>query len=454
MKEYIINEEYDRRLIASDWRYSAAIVGLKKYFDFHQIAFFYDKEKDYIEYNNESIDENKYFKFVEYFYLDYMHHRIVEDVLMDVEDISVLSEAQIKLVDEKLKANVPMKKFFPKLTYEDNIEILDIIKKNRTELTRETYRNGIHLYRKYSNTNALLKEDLKTCRLNGYNVDAGRKTKSISYMNDYSSFVYEDHLEFDFIPFAFTKSSEGVFINNNYNLRALFQTSSKLEGSYNEHKEEYNKNTRELLFNYRKESSSFINFDVEVIVKDVETNYYKTLFIRKPAIKIFEKIKNYKSIMFSKKLGKDYYLDIQKAITESIINLKNIDYIIETLLKEKWSFSSEIIRINSLIYGGESMDDKMKSAYGTAQKLKAKFKAENKENKITSYRNKLVSAITLKDYDKFCDILLQLSAYSQIPFNFSFDLFEDFEANKNIAYTFVNALGITPYNSKEDDKNE
>lgn len=462
MKEILNDGNYDTRLIASEWRYSASIVGLKKYFDYHCIDYFYENSKDYIEYNKNSIDEEKYLNFAEYYYSEYMHHKLVEDILISVEDVSELSQEQLKLLDEKLKANSSMKKYFSKLTSIDKDEILRLIEINRLDIVKETYRNGISLYRKFSNIKSLLKEDLKTCRLNGFNVDAGRKTKSISYMNDYSSYVFEDHLEFDFIPFAFTKSNEGIFINNNFNLKSLFQTSKKLSEIYDEHKDDYDKSLRELLFNYNRESSMFIEFDVEVIVKLPETNYFRSLFIRKPSINIFKEIKNYKSIMFSKKIAENYYLDIQKIITDSIINLKRIDDTIEILLKDKSRLSDEIIKINNLIYEtinpliyrGEDMDKKMKNAYSTAQQLKTKFIVEKKENKIASYRSKLVSAITLKDYDKFCDILLQLSSYSQIPFNFSFDLFEDFEANKNVAYTFVNALGVNPKNTKEDNTNE
>ena len=64
------------------------------------------------------------------------------------------------------------------------------------------------------------------------------------------------------------------------------------------------------------------------------------------------------------------------------------------------------------------------------------------KNKVKSYRQKLTSAIVAEDYDRFCEILLQLSSYSEIAFPFSYDLFEDFEKNKDIAYTFVAALDI------------
>jgi len=72
------------------------------------------------------------------------------------------------------------------------------------------------------------------------------------------------------------------------------------------------------------------------------------------------------------------------------------------------------------------------------------------ENKISSYRQKLISSIIFKDYDRVCQILLQLSNYSAVEFNFVYDLFEDFEENKDVIYTFVNALNK---NQNEDYKN-
>ena len=86
------------------------------------------------------------------------------------------------------------------------------------------------------------------------------------------------------------------------------------------------------------------------------------------------------------------------------------------------------------------MNQSMKNAYGCAKKVVEVFKARKSENKIDSYRQKLISSIVAKDYDRFCQILLQLSNYADVNFGFAYDLFEDFETNKNVAYTFVNAL--------------
>ena len=82
------------------------------------------------------------------------------------------------------------------------------------------------------------------------------------------------------------------------------------------------------------------------------------------------------------------------------------------------------------------MKQTMKKAYACAKEVAKKLP----ENKRESYKQKLTSAIVFKDYDRYCQILLQLSNYADMPFDFAYSLFEDFEENKDIAYTFVNAL--------------
>ena len=89
------------------------------------------------------------------------------------------------------------------------------------------------------------------------------------------------------------------------------------------------------------------------------------------------------------------------------------------------------------------MRQSMKVAYACAKEVAKKLP----ENKRESYRQKLTSAIVFKDYDRCCQILLQLSNYSDVSFDFAFDLFENFEENKDIAYTFINAL-----TKKKEDK--
>ena len=86
------------------------------------------------------------------------------------------------------------------------------------------------------------------------------------------------------------------------------------------------------------------------------------------------------------------------------------------------------------------MNRLMKKAYACAKEVAESLP----ENKVKSYRQKLTSTIVFKDYDRCCQILLQLSNYasnySDVKFDFVYDLFEDFESNKDVAYTFINAL--------------
>lgn len=135
MKTSIQNEKYDTMLEPSDWRFSAAIVGLLKYLNYHDLD--YKIEEDYILYNSSSINEEKYLDFVEYKYGEELHHRAVENILSNEE----ITEEQLKLVNEKLVANTVMKKNFGKIKCDNKNkkEILDIINKNRYELIRETY---------------------------------------------------------------------------------------------------------------------------------------------------------------------------------------------------------------------------------------------------------------------------------------------------------------------------
>jgi len=434
MKSIIENEKFDTRMETSDWRHSASIVGIKKYFDYLANRGYeletdlYKIDDDIILYNSKYITEERYLLFAEYYFEDAMHHRIIEQTLNNNE----FTDEQIKLVNDKLKANAIMEKVLKgvKFTGENKESILQTIDENRLLLIKETYRRGRSLYENFSNTNSLFKETGKICRIKNYNIDVGKKSKSISYNWDFKTYKSDDMKEFDFIPFAFSKSYEAFFINNNYSIKELYNTNNLISNS---------DNPRSTLFDDLKNSANFIDFDVEVIVKNRASDYFETMYIRKGAIKIFEEVKNYKAIKMKYKVNDNYYIDFEKEVTNRILNNIKLDSLIETLLKAKSNYSYNIrtlIDINTLIYGGNKMDDKMKSAYASAKRVIGKME----ENKVNSYKQKLISAITFKDYERFCEILLQLSSYSGIVFGFAYDLFENFEENKNIAYTFVNAL--------------
>ncbi|RXI49232.1 type I CRISPR-associated protein Cas8a1/Csx8 [Clostridium tetani] len=440
MKTSIQNEKYDTMLEPSDWRFSAAIVGLLQYLNYHDLD--YKMEEDYILYNSSGINEERYLDFVEYKYGDELHHRLVENILSNEE----ITEEQLKLINEKLVANTIMKKTFGKIKFDNTNkkEILDIINKNRYELIRETFRSKSDMYANYANTNQLFNDSQDYCRLVGYCIDTGKKGKSTGFNFTMNTFVGSDILEFDFIPFAFEGSREAFFINDNYTIQRLKMSneilSKKIESDLEG--ESKRKDARQALFKAIMEASDFIKRDVEVILKDISEDYFETLYIRKESIDIFKELINekieYKSFCFSHKITDKYYINIQKRVTESILNNVLLDELIEIFLKEKNRsyLVLQLIKINVLIRRDKTMKDRLKGAFACAKQVSKAIES----NKLDSYKQKLTSSIIFKDYDRVCQILLQLSNYSGIEFGFVYDLYDDFEENKDLAYTFINAL--------------
>ncbi len=426
------------RLYPSDWRYSAAIVGIVRYFK--DRGFDYNPTEDYIEYEQDLVlDQNSYLLFAEEFFKEKMHHI----TLLGLLENSELSEEQVKLFNEKLAANSICKKVFPKMKFSDSERtvFVDLIKEKRLDLISETFRNADSMYNKFLNSGKMFSESGAVCRINGYYVDTGRKTKSLSYYWDTKTFVFQDEPEFDFIPFGFTKTREAFFINNNYSIDFLVRSNDNLLNEIDLKNEDVSSIRKHLFFQHQ-QNSAYLDFDVEIITKSQDDGYFKTSYIRKKAIEIFKNIKEneYNSLLFSLKLNDQYYINIEKQVIESILNGLYLDGLIENLIKKmpnRYFNIETIIKINSKIYGGEkNMDDTISKAKNTAYAVKQNID----NNKIKSYRQKLISAITFKDYDRFCQILLQLSDYSGVIFNFAYDLFDDFEKNKNIAYAFVNGL--------------
>lgn len=139
---------------------------------------------------------------------------------------------------------------------------------------------------------------------------------------------------------------------------------------------------------------------------------------------------------------------------ECILNNTLLDDVIDLLLKEKKNYYTvyQLININDLIRGEKIMDDKIrKIIHACANEVRNKIP----ENKLESYRQKLTSSIIFKDYDRVCQILLQLSGYSDVYFSFADELFMDFEKNKDIAYTFINALGKSnKFNENTNEQNK
>lgn len=468
-KFIIDNKEFDRRICPSDWRYSAAIVGMIRFFEHFKTDHSIDYQHLYYNYDDVNKNsDNKYLSYVEHRYSKDLHHIILENLLSKKEKDDKTYDA----IKSRLSGNTIMSKVFKGVNEkEDPKVILDILNDNREEIVENTFKNAKYGYSKFSNTFKFRSESDVICRLNGYYADIGRKTKSLSFGFDNNSRNYSDEIEFDFIPFGFTNKRESIFLNNNFSIELLLKTNEKLEGEL-EDKED--RSFRSKLFYSLQEGSDYIDYDVEVILKDMDRDYFETIFIRKEASEIFEKIRNKdakngsikRALRRLVKITDDYYINIMEEVTNKILNLVVLDELIIFLfnLNERddrnyGSLIAQLTKINQIIYeqkyfagGDRGMDYKF--AYLSARDIKNHFRKRKIEHKLDSYRSKLISALSANDKDRFFDIMLQLSSYSQTPINFMHELFKDFEKNKNVAYDFVNQLNYFEFQEKEESKEE
>lgn len=439
-----------------DWRYAAAIVGLVDY-----LKFLGDKAPDWelrqeqLEYHPEYINKTDYLKFVEYKYSNDMHHLEAEEVLQ----VENPGEEQIKYVNDKLKANTVLKKVFKNVKYDgSNAEqIQEIIDENRVEIVCETFRNKVNLYRNYCNMNQLFESSKNCCRLLGYYVDLPKKGKAMAYNFNMANFAGIDDPIFDFIPFAFHGERDFFFINDNSDLNNLVRTNESFDYAMQEARklaQELGKtvDARQVFFRLLIKSKEFIKSDVEVIIKDVNKTHFETLYLRRPSLEILNSLNAgrgdeenpYQCFCFKVKITDNYWLDVFRKVTDAIVNLVLLDELINFFLKNNNDGNytyliSQLIRLNIMIKEDREMDKGMKVAYACAKTI-AQKRDKVPDNKLASYRQKLTSALTFEDYDRFCKILLNLSNYADESFDFAYDLFEDFEKNKELAYTFVNAL--------------
>lgn len=472
--------EFTDYLEADDWKNAAAIVGLVRFFDYAQIPYNrdeieqaretydddseYEEGLDFLKFNAADITDEKLDAFIEDYFADEMHHCVVEQALQKTE----WSKEEMDFINSKLTANTVMKKIFSKQKFDGTNaeEILNLIEENRAIIIRETYRNKSSLYRNFCNENVFRKPRGDTARLRGYYVDFAKKGKSLSYRYDMGLFSSSDSEFYDFIPFAFTIGRESFFINDNSTIRQLMRTNQMLQDKCREQRENQangSVDTRKVLFESIIYASGFLNYDVEIIKKDVNASFFETFFLRRESVEIFQQINHYNVFCRSVRIGDDY-VPILEKVTDAVRNLQLLDSLIETLIKDdadKKTANNSIltwnmIRLNVLIrdklhIGGENMNKTMRSAYADAEKAAAVLKSRNQGNKISSYRTKLLSALLFHDYNRFSEILLSLSNYTDVYFPFAYDLFEDFEANKEAAYTFVNHFNEYSGEKADDD---
>lgn len=476
-----MTEEFTDYLEADDWKNAAAIVGLIRFFEYAQIPYNreeidqareiyeddsqYDEGLDSLKFNAADITDEKLDAFIEDYFTEEMHHCAAERALQKTE----WSKEEIDFINGKLIANTVMKNIFSKQKFDGTNaeEILDLIEENRAIIVRETFRNKPGLYKNFCNEKLFRQPKGKSVRLKGYYVQMSKKGKSISYRYDMDLFSSSDSEFYDFIPFAFTIGRESFFINDNSTIRQLVRTNQMLQDKCREQKINQANGSvdiRRVLFENIIYASDFLNYDVEIIKKDVEDAYFETFFLRRESIAIFQQIRNYHMFCRTVRIGDDY-VPILEIVTDSVRNLQLMDGLIEALIKDDTNkraannsiLTWNIIKLNVLIrdklhMGGGNMNKAMRGAYAGAEKAVAVLKSRNQGNKISSYRTKLLSALVFHDYNRFSEILLSLSNYTDVYFPFAYDLFEDFEANKEAAYTFVNHFNEYSREKAENDE--
>ena len=456
MKTKIDYFDYDTLLQPTDWRFAAAVVGLCKYFDYFGIDYkvLYDVEEkpdnyihgfDGIIYKSEDITEEKYLEFAENYFEKYMTHKNILNILESQE----FSEEQIKLVNDLVKSKTVLKGLLGKTKFDGtNKDIfISTIEENRAEIIKNIFKNGNNLYKNYCNERLIFTEDNSTCRLRGYNVDKDRKTSNLGFCFSKESFESNDILEFDFIPFAFSNSDmrETYFVNNNFSVKSLTQTNYAFSNqlSSTENKDDKNK-----LMLVLQNSKDYISYDVEIISKSQDKAYYETFFVRLERLKKLRELSG-KSLNFVKKINDDYWFNLEKEVYMRCLNNVLLDDVILMMLKFYFddnavkgyikSRTDMLIDINVSWKGNDIMDE-IKSAKSCGFLTSKKLIDMNSSNKITSYKQKIISALCAHDYDRAKEIILSLSAYVGMEFSFFYTFLENAEENKDLAFAFASAL--------------
>lgn len=471
--------QFDTSIFASDWRYSAAIIGLREYLEscgveYNEDARAYnpviDCEDECFQFNMTDITEEQYIQFVGEFFGPLLQPCQLERKLRKA---APLSEDDLKECNDSLTgqgSNTILKKIFnkEKISEENRAEILDTLRAHKQELVLETYRNKKNLYANYANTNMLLKEAGEACRLNGYYLDVPKKGKSQGYGFDKARIDSTDSIIFDFIPFAFNGGRIKYFINNSYSIKQMIAVAGSLRELHGEAEREGRRLTdAQVLWKFLIHIIKHNPGDIEIIVKDQDKGFFETVYVREKAMKILEGMEKTftmddhanpgqkKEVTFYQALSRIYksdsnqdYIDIQKEVLKAVLQDTLLDKWIEFFLKEN-EFTANahvkavirrLIQINTQVRTGGSMMKKIEKDIVTSA-YKVRKSPAVKENKLRTYRTKLLSAMVGNNYDKASQILLHLSIYSGVHFPFASEIFADFEQNKDVLYTFIEALG-------------
>lgn len=468
MKSKIDFDGYNTLLQPTEWRYAAATTGLVEYFKFNHISYGVLSELeekpeesvfgfDGILYNQEDITEERYLDFVEDYFKDDMTHIRILQMLENDE----FTEEQIKVVNDMVKSKTVLKKLFGKTRFDGTNKqtVADIINNNRHEIIKSVFRYGKNLYSNYANSNLLLTTSNPHCRLAGYTLDEGRKTRFLGFCFAKESYETNDIPEFDFIPFAFSNSDmyETFFVNNNFSIKALVQTNRKIKDALNSVDKKAprinKKDPRLKLLAVLQQARDYINYNIEIIMKSRDNDYYSTLYVRADRLKQLRNLSD-KSLDFAHQISDNYWLNVEKEVYWRCLNNVFLDDVILQMLKIY--FDKDVnkivvkLRTDTLIdineaWKGDKVMDEIMDARRCGKKVSKKLIEDNKKNKIRSYKHRIINALMANDYDSIKNLISRLSEETSLEFWFFYKLLDsngenNAEKYKDIIYAFTNAI--------------
>lgn len=444
MKEILDNGYI--KLIPSDWRFSSAIVGIKRFFDVLNLdGYSFDEEE--FTYNPEYLTEDNLAKFIDKWYGTKLKYNKALEILENNDDFD---ENHIKEVNTLLTQNKILKDIFSahKFNRINKEEIIALITENKKEFAINLFLNMETMYKKYCNQSSFMKNDVGICRLAGYYEDLQQKSKKISWQFDKTTFCYTDCIEFDFIPFGFSYGINSCFINANYDLNKLFKVNDDMIRNFSDND---NPNMSEIISSI----TDLIAYDCEIIV-NANKGYFESMFLNLSVLKKIDKSKEYINKLGFIKQNNEW-VDIKEIAYDSIINSINLDRIIcvlfKNMKKEKEKLTMPSPYIKNLIYINliikeryDNMEEKIKkvkiSAYHVTQNMKNK-------NQINGFKQKLISAMTYDDKDAVLKILTKLASASNTNLYFIYDVIADYDNNKDLVYAFINALNCDSNNENK-----
>lgn len=487
MKATIEHPLYDTLLLPTEWRYSAAIVGLIRFFDFIEetegkklYTYTNNEDKDryavysdicgYIQgilYNSTDLTEERYLLFCENWYDREFQHRNVEALLTHIQKFSQDNINDINSYLNGTSSNTVMKKIFKGIKFDgtNTDTILNLIDEHRLEIIKETFRYKTTMYRNFANTNKLMSDTNPHCRLLSYDLDENRKSKAASYYFDTSTFIASDIYEFDFIPFAFTYTKIGFFVNSNTSIEALVKCNNQLKEKMDVEEQIINNRVirdgdQTKLIKAMLHSDDFLNCDVEIICKDREQESFDTMLIRKQALQRLKKIYDNYNLRYVHKYNYNYWLNVEEELIRCCLNYTYLDKLLEQLLllsrmdteSRTIQIIQPLVQINMEWKGvNQTMQDTIERAKKVGYYIGKTIKEKNGENKVKSYKNKLINATVSHDRERVLEIMLQLSGYTDGEISTIYDILDNPDNWSDIAISFKNAM--IPYTKKEKEEN-